>query len=322
MRSTVIRIVVTVAALAAVALLAGVWTVWKRPLAVDAWVSRRALGRAGLEKSHIDGPAGRLTVWEGGAGPTLVLLHGAGDQAGAWARVAPGLVSDHRLVIPDLPGHGGSAPEEGPLHLPAIVAGVEAVMDARVPAGETATLIGNSLGAWVAALYAVDHPDRVDRLVWVNGGPVTGDHPAATLMPENRAQADKLMQLLMGPATPPVPGFVLDDIVRWAHRGPVGRLAATAGEMAEYVLDGKLDRVRVPVDLVWGDADGLMDLDYAQRLLDGLPAARLTTVHGCGHVPQRECPDRFLKALTQALAQPAPGVSEESRVRSEETGEE
>ena len=110
------------------------------------------------------------------------------------------------------------------------------------------------------------------------------------------------MKGLMGPATPPVPDFVLDDMIRHARVGPAGRLAQTADSMDPYLLDGRLDEVTVPVELVWGDADGLLTLDYAQRLLDGLPRARLHAVHGCGHVPHRECPDKTLEAIQAALA--------------------
>ena len=66
---------------------------------------------------------------------------------------------------------------------------------------------------------------------------------------------------------------------------------------------------QVPVELVWGEEDGLMTMAYAERMLARLPAARLHPVTGCGHVPQRECPDRVLKVLDAALALPPP-VSE------------
>jgi len=74
--------------------------------------------------------------------------------------------------------------------------------------------------------------------------------------------------------------------------------------MDAYLLDGRLEEIEVPVDLVWGDADGLFTMDYARRLLDGLPRARLYAVEGCGHVPQRECPDKTLAALRGVLAAP------------------
>jgi pimeloyl-ACP methyl ester carboxylesterase len=167
-------------------------------------------------------------------------------------------------------------------------------------------LVGNSLGAWVAMLYAVERPERVERLVAVNGGAIREDNPQVNLFPATREEARATMKALMGPATPPLPDFVLDDVIRHARVGPAGRLARTAGEMGAYLLDGRLDEVTVPVELVWGDADGLMRLDYAQRLLDGLPRARLTTVPRCGHVPHRECPDATLEALRSVLALPPP----------------
>ena len=77
----------------------GAWLVFKRPLTVDAWSTRRALVRAGLERRGVTSPAGRLAVWEGGEGAPLLLLHGAGDQAGTWADIVPSLLGSHQLLI-------------------------------------------------------------------------------------------------------------------------------------------------------------------------------------------------------------------------------
>jgi pimeloyl-ACP methyl ester carboxylesterase len=305
-----LKLAVLVAVLVIVVpLMVGAWLVWKRPFLVDAWMSRLALDRVGLASRQIDGPAGPVTVWEGGDGPPMVLLHGAGDQAGAWARVMAPLVAEYRVLVPDLPGHWKSEPTEGPILVPQLVAGLGAVLD-DCCRGEPAIVVGNSMGAWISFLYAVDHPERVARLVAVNGGPIKEQHPGVNLFPTNRDEARETMKGLMGPNTPMPPGFVLDDMVRWAATGPAARLAERlvrgGPELDAYVLDGRLDEVTVPVDLVWGDADGLFTMDYAGRLVDGLPAVRLTTVADCGHVPHRECPDRFLEALDGALDQPPP----------------
>ena len=69
--------------------------VWLRPLSVLEALGRRALGSAGLEKAQLGG----LTVFRGGSGPTLVLLHGVNDQAGGWARLARPLVADRRQYL-------------------------------------------------------------------------------------------------------------------------------------------------------------------------------------------------------------------------------
>jgi pimeloyl-ACP methyl ester carboxylesterase len=298
-----LKVLMVIGVLIVVAIIACVWLVWKRPLKVDAMFSRMALSKIGFEKTTVAIPDGKMTVWVGGEGPCMVLLHGAGDQAGAWARMVPPLVETFRVVIPDLPGHWKSDPKTGPLGIDQVLSGLEAVMETTC-AGEPAILVGNSMGAWISMLYAVEHPERVERLVAINGGAIREDNPQVNLFPTTRAEAHATMKALMGPATPPVPDFVLDDVIRHSRVGPAGRLAQTADAMDAFLLDGRLNEVTVPVELVWGDADGLLTLEYAQRLLDGLPRARLHTVHGCGHVPQRECPDKTLEALQTALALP------------------
>lgn len=308
-----LKVLMMIGVLIVVAIIACVWMVWKRPLEVDARFSRLALGRMGFETSWVATPDGRLELWHAGSGPTLVLLHGAGDQAGAWARMVKPLLAEHRVLIPDLPGHGPSDPRSGPLGVGQVLAGLRAVVD-TVPAGEPVVLVGNSLGAWVAMLYAVEHPERVERLVAINGGAIRQDEPQVDLFPATREEARATMKALMGPGTPPLPDFVLDDVIRHARVGPAARLAQTAGEMGSYLLDGRLHEVTVPVELVWGDADGLMGLDYAQRLLAGLPRGRLTTVPRCGHVPHRECPDATREALRAVLALPPPEVGEAAAV--------
>jgi pimeloyl-ACP methyl ester carboxylesterase len=313
MGKRILKILLAVGVLIIIGIIVSVWMIWKRPLKVDAMFSRFALSRLGFEKTTVPSPDGRMTVWIAGEGPCTVLLHGAGDQAGAWARMVPPLLDDYQVVIPDLPGHWKSDPRKGPLGVDQVLSGLEVVMDS-VCAGSEVVLVGNSLGAWVSMLYAHDYPNRVARLVAVNGGAIREENPGVNLFPQNREEARETMKGLMGPATLPVPDFVLDDIIRHARVGPAGRLAArlaeSSDELEAYLLDGRLGEVVVPVELVWGDADALFTLDYAQRLLDGLPRARLHTVPGCGHVPHRECPDKTAEAIEAALAMPPPEMSE------------
>jgi pimeloyl-ACP methyl ester carboxylesterase len=247
---------------------------------------------------------GPQTVWTGGAGPTVVLLHGAGDSAGTWSSIVPKLMPGYRVVIPDLAGHGQSAPADGPLSVGQVLTGLEAVM--QHGSQDPAIIVGNSLGAWAAMLYARQHPDRVARLVLVNGGALIGDRPDLSLTPKTREEAAALMTQLRDASAEPIPGFVLDNIVREAQTGPLARLAQTAGEMGKYVLDGKLQEIKVPVDLLWGESDKLFSIAYARRMMAQLPSSRLTTIPGCGHVPQQECPSRFGSALSDVLTMPPP----------------
>jgi pimeloyl-ACP methyl ester carboxylesterase len=276
-----------------------------RPLAMYAASGRRALRSAGLTKTAVPSAVGPQAVFRGGNGPVLVLLHGAGDQAATWSLVAPKLLAGRTLVIPDLAGHGDSAPETGPIPVGSLLAGLSAVLDEAAPK-EPVTIVGNSLGAWLACLWAKEHPERVERIVLVNGGPLKHEAEGLTLLPKDRAEARKAVEALRDPGSIRVPDFVLDDVVRQAAKGPLARLAATSVEMDRYVLDGQLADLTVPVEIVWGASDRMLPVSYAAKLLAGLPRARLTELPRCGHVPQQECPAAFAEALGKLLAGPPP----------------
>jgi len=298
------RLGIAAAAVLLIVLASGFWYLWKYPLSVYALMNNRALAGAGLVQAAVPCSIGPQNVWTGGAGPTLVLLHGAGDSAGTWSSIVKTFTPRYRVVIPDLAGHGGSAPAEGPISVGQVLTGLEAVMQQGPQ--DPAIIVGNSLGAWAALLYAREHPGRVARLVLVNGGALVGDRPDLSLTPKTREEAAALMTQLRDPSAEPIPGFVLDNVVREAQAGPIARLVQTAGEMGQYVLEGRLHEVTVPADLLWGESDRLFSIAYARRMMSQLPAARLTTIPGCGHVPQQECPVRFGAALSDVLTMPPP----------------
>jgi pimeloyl-ACP methyl ester carboxylesterase len=277
---------------------------WKHPLALYAMVNRRALSNAGLKEATAETGFGLQSYWSGGQGPTLVLLHGAGDQSGTWASTIEPLVPRYRVVIPDLAGHGASAPRDGTISVEQILRGVEAILSTGPQ--DPVILVGNSLGAWVALLYAHDHPDRVARVVLVNGGALRGDRPDLSMTPKTREEAAALMKQLRDEKAAPIKDYVLDDIVRAAQTGPLSRLVQTVGEMDRYLLDGKLGEIAAPVNLLWGESDQLLSLDYARRMMSQFRASRLTTLPGCGHVPHQECPSRFRAALLDILQQAPP----------------
>ena len=288
-------------ALAAAGGLAAAWLFVKRPLEVFTWFSRRALLKTGLKKVLVPAPAGPQTVFVGGSGPILVLLHGVGDNAGTWLRVAPSLASRYRLVIPDLAGHGESAPSAGPIPFADIFGGLEAVVEQQAR-GSRVTLVGNSLGAWLAMVFAARHPERVERVVAVNGGPLMGSGGGPSLLPGTREEARDAMAQLRDPGSPAVPANVLDDMVRRSPTGPIARFMGTAASMGTWLLnEDQLRALALPVRLVWGVSDQLFTLDYAKRMAAVLPDVELIPVERCGHIPQQEAPARFEEALLHAL---------------------
>ncbi|MCH7230272.1 alpha/beta hydrolase [Glycomyces sp. L485] len=105
-------------------------------------------------------------VLEGGEGPPVVLLHGHGEFAAVWTNVIPGLVADHRVIVPDLPGHGASGIGEGRLDAATVLAWLNALIDRTCESKPV--LAGHLLGGSIAARYAADHGDRLAHLVLVD----------------------------------------------------------------------------------------------------------------------------------------------------------
>ncbi len=112
-------------------------------------------------------------VLEGGEGPPLVLLHGQGEFGAVWLPVLPELARTHRLIVPDLPGHGASGVGDGPVDAPTVVRWLDALLEQTcgpvgAPTSERAAVAGHLLGGAIAARHAVEHGHRLAHLVLVD----------------------------------------------------------------------------------------------------------------------------------------------------------
>ncbi|MEM9291096.1 MAG: alpha/beta fold hydrolase [Acidobacteriota bacterium] len=282
------------------------------PMEMLAIFSRTQLQAQGFQRQSATVAGEDLVWWEKGEGQPLVFLHGVNDQAGTWAGVIGGLVSSHRVLLLDLPGHGESGPQEGPLTMATVLEGVEAWLAQEAPGGESEggsapVLVGNSMGAWVSLLVAHRQPPSVSRVVAINGGPLPPETDGLDLLPADRDEAKKLMEALRDPASEAIPAVILDDLVRRAPTSQAQRMTGEGSDLASYWLSAEaVATITTPVDLLWGISDRLMGTDYPQRLLEALPNAQLTALETCGHVPQVECPAAALQGLTDVLTSAAP----------------
>jgi pimeloyl-ACP methyl ester carboxylesterase len=250
--------------------------------ALEAFVkmSRAGLTAFGFEKRSIDG----LTYFVGGDGPAVVLLHGSNDQAGTWGTIAAPLAAKYRFILPDLPGHGESAPDGGPIAFETILSGVERLLE-KETSGEV-VIGGNSLGGWVALHVALRNPDRIRGLVLESATAIRYEGDPPPLLPKNRDEARRAMAAVLG-SDSPIPDAMLDELVRSAPASPMARMATPALE--KWLLDEQLGAIAAPAVVIWGDADGVLPLSYGEALAAKLPNARLEVARGCGHIPHLHC---------------------------------
>lgn len=204
--------------------------------------------------------------------------------------VAPALARTRDVILPDLAGHGESAPKEGPLPISLIVERLEAVIGNT----EGITLVGNSLGGWIALLYALKHPGRVARLVLESSGGL--NRPLAVpLVAHTREKAIPILRAVHGPNYQP-PEWVIDALLLRATGSPMLRLT----ELQEHDIEPRLGEIDLPTMLIWGADDGVLPLSYANALHQAIPNAELQIIEGAAHIPHLQQPQRFLQCFATA----------------------
>jgi pimeloyl-ACP methyl ester carboxylesterase len=274
-------------------------------------VTRATLLR-GFE-SHVAEIGGiRTRYWLGGAGPPLVLVHGLGGAAVNFTLLAPLLARRHRVLVPDLPGHGGTAPFPGAesladyAHHAAKVAEHEDLLPAAV--------VGYSLGGVVALRLAAERPEAVSALALIASAGIVSLTPRARVWLDvvSAIRPAKLVARARN-AVARRPNLRAGVFGYWGAVDPralspeavEGFLAAQPEhedvETASRVLRREdprayRERVRCPAFVVWGARDKLVPLEdgieYARRL-----PAPLRVVPAAGHLLVGEYPEECAELL-------------------------
>jgi pimeloyl-ACP methyl ester carboxylesterase len=255
-------------------------------------IARAALVTIGLARCN----AGGTVYFAGGASPSannprpaVVLVHGVNDQAGTWLAAARILMRERVVIIPDLPGHGESEPQTGPLPLPLMVERLHAVIEKE--GARRVVLVGNSMGAWISILYALQHPDRVAALVLESGGGMA-IAPNVPLSASNREEAVKILRAVHGPDAVLAEGAP-DALVELSmSESPLKRVLQ--GNVFPYFVDARLGEIKVPTTLVWGADDGVISRAYMEKLHAGIAGSRLIVIPGAAHIAHAQQPERFV----------------------------
>ncbi len=274
-----------------------------------------------LEQRDVNVGGLRVSTYVVGEGPPVLILHGLGASKISVLPILPPLVhAGHRLVVPDLPGHGESDKPRGD-YSPRFYARVlRQLMDALEI--DRAAVVGNSLGGRVALEMAVRSPDRVTglglldpavpgfRVRYVLGFTrVIPTEVGAIPFPLREAWMKRAVRRLMAdPSRLPSDGFdaAAGEFIR-IYRNPAARMAFF-DSLRHILIEpprpfwARMARVRVPAVVIWGEDDRLVPVRLAYKLADVLPGAELLVLPKVGHVPQFEAPEETAGTLLRFLA--------------------
>lgn len=259
--------------------------------------------------------AGFAAQHRGGEGPPLLCLHGFTDTWRTWELVLPALEGEHEVLAPTLPGHAGGPPLPDQLDETALVTGVERAMD---EAGwDTAFVVGNSLGGWVALQLAARGRARKAVALapaggWADGDPIVRERldyftTMRQLVQGAAPYADQIVSTLDGRRRATEYTTVNFDHIPLellAHqiRGAAGCDGAEAliahARHAGYPLQA--DRITCPLRIVWGTEDRLLTWPRAAvRYQELLPQADWVELPGVGHCPQLDSPTQTAELILE-----------------------
>jgi pimeloyl-ACP methyl ester carboxylesterase len=254
----------------------------------------------------------------GGDGPPLLWLHGLGGVWQNWLLNIPAFMGTHRCVALDLPGFGESEMPRGEISFPDFARTADAVCDQL--GIECPVVIGNSMGGFVGSDLALSFPTRVDKLVLVSAAGLSTEYVRrepvlatarawAAVMTRLGAQADSMLRRPRGRR------LALQAVVRYPEKLSVPlatELAQGAGSpgfnaafraLLNYSFRDRLEKIEVPVLIVWGRNDMLVPVEDAEEFEHLIGEnAHAVIFEDTGHLAMLERPNRFNELLRGFLA--------------------
>jgi abhydrolase domain-containing protein 6 len=281
---------------------AGGAAIYRNPSATGRQLLRQRLLLSGASEHTVDSRGLPMRYFESfpdtshPAPETLVLVHGFGDSAETWALVVPRLRGEWRILAPDLVGFGRTPiPPEG-MSFSVLTDYLGRFLD-EVGAQKIA-LVGNSLGGAVAIRYAAEHPEKVDHLFLLDSAGLHGEATIAAVQPKTREEARQTVLNVSGTNYRHLPRFILDDIVRRAQE-PARQQYRESGEPTDVLR--YLPRIEAPTTIVWGERDGLIHTEHAERMHEAIEGSELIVLPDTGHVPQLQAPRRVADIIHRSL---------------------
>jgi pimeloyl-ACP methyl ester carboxylesterase len=269
----------------------------------------------GFEERFADVRDGRMRYLVAGNGEPLVLVHGLAGAGANWLALAP-LLRGRRVLVPELPGHGGSTPLPAAPSLNAYADRLALLLERETG---PAPVVGHSLGGAIVLRLAIRRPELVAALVLAGAAGISSGtrraryalamtglaKPGKRIAPYRRlvARSDVLKTLVFGrwgasdPAA--MPAEVAESFLSEAalHTDTVSAAEALVREDPR----ADLDRVRCPVLLLWGARDHQLPVadafEYARRL-----RAPVRVIADCGHLLIGERPEACADAIESFLA--------------------
>lgn len=254
----------------------------------------------------------RVAYRDAGSGEVLLLIHGMAGSSDAWRDLIPRLAKNHRVVAPDLLGHGQSTKPRGDYSLGAFAVWLRDFLDELGVA--QATIVGHSLGGGVAMQFLYQHPDYCERLILISSGGLGPDvgwilrllsapgaefvlpviAPAPVLKAGNKIGSWFTSAGMRAPRA----SEIWRAYSSFSDRPTRDAFLRTLRSVVDYrgqavsALNRLHVRSELPTLAIWGADDQIIPVEHGHAAMAVRPGGRLEVLPGVGHFAHVEAPDK------------------------------
>jgi len=257
-----------------------------------------------VKTTEID--SSKIRYFEVGASKeTLLLLHGLGASAERWESVIPLFAKKFRVIVPDLIGFGYS---DKPMVDYTTDYFAEFVSKFVNKIGiKKMSIIGSSLGGQIAAESVVNYDVNVKKLVLVSPSgimkhstPALNEYISAALYPDADS-ATSAFQTMSG--TKNIDDKIISGFIERMQlpNAKMAFMSTLLGLSNSTKITEKLQLIKIPTLIIWGEEDPVIPIKYAQSFVSGINDCRFYKMEGCGHTPYVEKPDSFFEIVSDFL---------------------
>lgn len=250
----------------------------------------------------------KIKYLDEGEGDCVILIHGLGGHSGRWGKIMPDLSKSHRVIAPDLPGFGDSdKPRNGfDYSIPAFSEFLNVFMENLEI--ERANIIGSSMGGYIAAFFASEHPEKTEKLILVSPAglsrqatPETISYMNAVYFPSERTAKSALEDLFYDKHN--VNEEMIGDFVeKMANDDSKNAYFSSFFNLSRnHEFEEKLGKIKSPSLIIWGEDDEIIPSEYAEEYASMIPNSKKVMITECGHMPFIEKPKEFLKLVEKHI---------------------
>jgi pimeloyl-ACP methyl ester carboxylesterase/tetratricopeptide (TPR) repeat protein len=234
------------------------------------------------------------------SGTPVIMLHGYTDSWFSFSTVLPLLNNKYRVYILDQRGHGDSDRPTGGYAMQQFAADVIAFMDAMNI--KQATIVGHSMGSFVAQHVAALAPERVNKLVLEGSATTIRNNTVLELQREIGTLSDQVpekfvREFQLSTVYQPLSQEFLQSIMKQSMKIPANVWREVMAEMVAPYADVELKKIKTPTLIVWGDKETIFPRSEQDSLVSALKNSKLRVYADTGHAPHWERPEWFVKDL-------------------------